>query len=56
MFCIYFFLRVCHWILKSLACVRRLFIGVERNALRPPLIAESREVLILFNCDLDACP
>jgi len=39
-----------------LASNRRLFIGVERNAPRPTLIAELREVLILFNCDLGACP
>jgi len=39
-----------------LASKRRLFIGVERNAPRPTPIAELREVLILFNCDLGICP
>jgi len=39
-----------------LASIRRLFIGVVWNASRPTLIAELREVFILYICDLGAFP
>jgi len=39
-----------------LASMRTLFIGVKRNAPRPTLIAELREVLISLICDLGTCP